>query len=181
MVKVRQYWMTYSGPCFLAVVWFGSSPPPLSGQQVVSLSHSSCLSSVLRGEGENHRKTSKPGPSMNHSILSGWSLTREEGGESRVQPCSPRLGSEPAADRPTGCSSRWQRKKIQVFTWVSDPDSIRIQSGQWIRIRIRIQSGQWIRIQIRNPDRIQKGRNDPQNKIKKFHVLKCWMLSFEGL
>jgi hypothetical protein len=55
-----------------------------------------------------------------------------------------------------------------------DPNWIRIQSGQWIRIRI--QSGQWIRI------RIQEGKNDPQKlkKIKKFHVLKCWMFSFES-
>ncbi len=37
-----------------------------------------------------------------------------------------------------------------------DPDWIRIQSGLWIRI--------------------QEGKNDPQ----KFHVLKCWMASFEN-
>jgi hypothetical protein len=45
---------------------------------------------------------------------------------------------------------------------VSDLDSIR----QWIRFRIRI----------------QKGKKDPQKlkKIKTFHVLKCWMFSFEG-
>jgi hypothetical protein len=80
-------------------------PPPLSGRQVVSLSHSSCLSSVLRGERGYHTTTGKPGSSIYHSILSGWSPTREGGGESRVQPCSPRPGSEPAAARPTGCSS----------------------------------------------------------------------------
>jgi hypothetical protein len=40
--------------------------------------------------------------------------------------------------------------------------------------RIRIQSGQWIRI--------QEGKNDQQKieKNKEFHVLKCWMFSFEG-
>jgi hypothetical protein len=27
--------------------------------------------------------------------------------------------------------------------------------------------------------RIQEGKNDPQ-KMNKFHVLKCWMFSFEG-
>jgi len=39
--------------------------------------------------------------------------------------------------------------------------------------RIWIQSGQWIRI--------REGKNDPQKweKIKKFHVLECWMFSFE--
>jgi hypothetical protein len=30
--------------------------------------------------------------------------------------------------------------------------------------------------------RIQTGKNDPQRqkKVKKFHVLMCWMFSFEG-
>jgi hypothetical protein len=45
-----------------------------------------------------------------------------------------------------------------------DPDWIRIQSGQWIRIRI------------------QEGKNDPKKK-KKFvnvYVLKGWMASFES-
>jgi hypothetical protein len=34
----------------------------------------------------------------------------------------------------------------------------------------------WIRI------RIQKGKNDhkKKKKVKKFHVLNCWMFSFEG-
>jgi hypothetical protein len=45
-----------------------------------------------------------------------------------------------------------------------DPNWMRIQSGQWIRI--------------------QEGKNDPQKKKKKnikiFQVLKCWMFSFEG-
>ncbi len=42
----------------------------------------------------------------------------------------------------------------------SDPDWIRIQSGQLIRIHI------------------QEGKK--RKKGKKFHVLKCWMLSSEG-
>jgi hypothetical protein len=41
---------------------------------------------------------------------------------------------------------------------------------------------------VANPDlhlfelRIQKGKIDPQRKkkVKKFHVLKCWMFSFKG-
>ncbi len=43
-----------------------------------------------------------------------------------------------------------------------DPDWIRFQSGQWIRIRI------------------QEGKNDPQKWGKNFlvHVLKVWMVSF---
>jgi hypothetical protein len=42
------------------------------------------------------------------------------------------------------------------------------------RIQIRILSSQW--------NRIQEGKNDPEKykKVKKFHVLKCWMFSFEG-
>jgi hypothetical protein len=53
-----------------------------------------------------------------------------------------------------------------------DPDWIRMQSGQWIRIRIR------------NPDTNPESRRakiDPKNRKndKKFHVLKCWMFSFE--
>jgi hypothetical protein len=57
-----------------------------------------------------------------------------------------------------------------------------------LRIRIRIGSGFnqvsesgnvfgiWIRV------RIQEDKNDPRKKekIKKFHVLKCWMFSFES-
>ncbi len=55
---------------------------------------------------------------------------------------------------------------------VADPDP------NWIRI----QSGQWIRISIRNPDPDLGGQKWPTKveKIKKFHVLKCWMFSFES-
>ncbi len=45
----REYWMIYRGPCFLAVVTFGSSTtpfPPFFRQQVVALSQSSCVSLV---------------------------------------------------------------------------------------------------------------------------------------
>ncbi len=51
-----------------------------------------------------------------------------------------------------------------------------------LRIRIRIQSGQWIRIRIWNPDPDPGGHKWP-TKVnffkKKFHVLKCWMFSYE--
>ncbi len=51
--------------------------------------------------------------------------------------------------------------------------------GIWqARFRIRIQSGQWIR--IRNRIRIQEVTHKFIKKIKKFHVLKCWMFSFES-
>jgi hypothetical protein len=50
---------------------------------------------------------------------------------------------------------------------VSDPDPY------WIRI----QSGQWIRIRIRNPDLDPGGQKLP-TKVEKIHVLKCWMASF---
>jgi hypothetical protein len=54
-------------------------------------------------------------------------------------------------------------------TSVSDPDP------DWIRI----QSVQWIRSRIRNPDPDPGGQTRPTKveKIRKFHVLKCWMLS----
>jgi hypothetical protein len=41
-------------------------------------------------------------------------------------------------------------------------------SGSAFKLRIRI--------------RIQEGKNDPQKykKVQNFHVLKCWMFSFEG-
>ncbi len=71
MVETREYWMVYRGPGFLAVAWFGSSPAPspLFRQQVVSLSHSSCVSPVDItyggdgvGEEPNHTIARKPGP-----------------------------------------------------------------------------------------------------------------------
>jgi hypothetical protein len=49
--------------------------------------------------------------------------------------------------------------------------------------RIRILSGQWIRIRIRNPGsrsrRAKMTHKSTVEKIKKFHVLKCWMFSLE--
>jgi hypothetical protein len=54
-----------------------------------------------------------------------------------------------------------------LITRVSDPDP------DWIRI----QSGQWIRIRIRNPDSDPGGQKWP-TKVEKIHVLKCWMASF---
>ncbi len=48
--------------------------------------------------------------------------------------------------------------------------------------RIRIQSGQWsgseFGIRILNPDPDPGGQK--QKKVKIFHVLECWMFSFEG-
>ncbi len=68
----REYWIIYRWPGFLAIVWFGSSPTPLSSQQVVSLSQSSCVSPVEikcrrgggggAGEEPNHTTAKKPGP-----------------------------------------------------------------------------------------------------------------------
>ena len=47
------------------------------------------------------------------------------------------------------------------------------KTGFWIRI----QSGQWIRIRIRNPDPDPGGQKLP-TKGEKIHVLKCWMASY---
>jgi hypothetical protein len=65
----------------------------------------------------------------------------------------------------------WIRILIQIWNLkssVSDPDWIRVQSGQ--------------RILILNPDPDPGGQKLPKKieKVKKFHVLKCWMFSFEG-
>ncbi len=84
---MRVYYSTsewfIEGPGFLAVIWFGSSPNPfpLSRQQVISLSQSSCVccrSSLLTveveervGEESNHTTAEKAWSSINHSILSG--------------------------------------------------------------------------------------------------------------
>jgi hypothetical protein len=62
---------------------------------------------------------------------------------------------------------------LRHFFIVSDPD--------WIRL------GQWIRIRIRNPDpdsesgsRRAKMIHKNRKKVKKLHVLKRWLLSFES-
>ncbi len=78
-IKVREYWMIYRGPGFLAVVRFGSSPtpfPPLSRRQVVSLSQCSFVcrrSSLLTEEGGRRGEVEreKARPSIYTSILSG--------------------------------------------------------------------------------------------------------------
>jgi hypothetical protein len=66
------------------------------------------------------------------------------------------------------CKKTDENTNERVAGRVADPDWNRIQSGQWIRIRIRIQ--------------IQESKNDPQklNIFFKVHVLKCWMASFES-
>ncbi len=55
IVLVREYWMIYRRPGFLAVAGFSSTPTPshpLSRQQAVSLSRSSYVSSVPLIDGE---------------------------------------------------------------------------------------------------------------------------------
>ncbi len=71
---VREYWMIFRGPSFLAVVWFGSwpTPLPLSLQQIVSLSQFSWVSPVelTEGRGWGRSQTSDHGKalsSINHS------------------------------------------------------------------------------------------------------------------
>ncbi len=57
-VPSREYWIIYRGPGFLAVFWFGHSPrplPPPAGEQVVSLSQSSCVSPVELTDGIRER------------------------------------------------------------------------------------------------------------------------------
>ncbi len=79
----REYWIIYRGLDFLAVVWFGCSPTPLSRQQVFSLSQSSCVSPVKLtdgrggggwgrdGRGAKSYDREKACHSVNYSILRG--------------------------------------------------------------------------------------------------------------
>ncbi len=55
--------------------------------------------------------------------------------------------------------------KIRILTWQK-------MLNLWFRIRIRIFLSCWV----------QKDKNDPPrwDKVKKFHVLKCWIFSFEN-
>jgi hypothetical protein len=70
ILHTTEHLMIYRGLGFLAVVFFGSSPFPLSSQQVVSfLSVPECRRSSLLtergggvGEKPNHTTTRKPGP-----------------------------------------------------------------------------------------------------------------------
>ncbi len=57
-------------------------------------------------------------------------------------------------------------------------NSTQEQLGHKIKIKKHEKQIQFFRSGIR----IQGGKNDPQNqkKIKKFHVLKCWMFSFKA-
>ncbi len=69
----REYWMINRGPCFLAVVWFGSSPSPVIK---LSLYHSLPVcrrSGLLTGEGRGRSqiiRRRESWSSVNHSILS---------------------------------------------------------------------------------------------------------------
>ncbi len=81
LVSLREYWMTYRGPSFLAVVWFGSSPtPPPHPSAVSKLSlFLLCVAGREGGEREVRGGTElynrgKSWPSNNHSILSGFSF-----------------------------------------------------------------------------------------------------------
>ncbi len=71
----REYWMIFRGPSILAVV-FGSSPPPFSRQQVVSLSQYFCVSPVALTVGRWGRRRAisynrkKAWSSMHHNIIS---------------------------------------------------------------------------------------------------------------
>ncbi len=62
-LRSREYWMIDRGPGSLAVVYFGSLPSPLSRQQVVSVSQSSCVSPVE----QNDRRGRGVGEEPNHT------------------------------------------------------------------------------------------------------------------
>jgi hypothetical protein len=74
----------------------------------------------------------------------------------------------------------YEKVECEQAMQCSDPDYIRIGSGlypDWIRI----QSGQWIQIRdSESGSRRAKMTHKNRNKLRNFHVLKCWMFSFEG-
>jgi hypothetical protein len=82
----REYLLSYRGTGFLAVVWFSSfllPPPPLSRQQVVSLSQSSCVSPVElthRGGGEESNPRTARKLVLYNPLTILWDILWEVGG-----------------------------------------------------------------------------------------------------
>jgi hypothetical protein len=79
MVRVRESFVNYRGPGFLAVVWFVSLPPPFSRQKVgpwtLDIGRLRKRDNLLTGEGEGAKSCDgeKAWSSINHSIISGYS------------------------------------------------------------------------------------------------------------
>ncbi len=75
---IRDYWMIYRRPGFLAVVDFGSSPTHLSSASCLSFSFFLCVAGRAYwrgggvGEEPNAYDNERAWSSINHSILSGW-------------------------------------------------------------------------------------------------------------
>jgi hypothetical protein len=81
MLQIREYWMIYRGPGFLAVVWFGSTPTPTSPVSKVDQRHTTqedwereTIRWRERGKGGGRGAEScdrmKARSVINHSILS---------------------------------------------------------------------------------------------------------------
>ncbi len=84
----REYWMMYRRPGFLAVVWFGSSPPPplpsVTSPRRLRKRYNFLTGEVEKGGGRvgESYDNKEAWSSLNHSVFSGESLMRKDGSPS---------------------------------------------------------------------------------------------------
>jgi hypothetical protein len=69
MNSFREYCILYRGPGFFAVVWFGSSPSPVSKLERRRTEKERQLPDSRVGGGGKSYDGEKPGPLKNHSVL----------------------------------------------------------------------------------------------------------------
>ncbi len=89
-VRNREYWMTYSGPGFLAVVWFGSPPTPPHPLPSVDRRHTGSLKkrdNLLTGYGWGRSQIIRPQESLvlYKSFKTLWSYSFKTANEKRKQ------------------------------------------------------------------------------------------------
>ncbi len=126
MVWVREYWMTSRGPGFLVVVWFGSPHP----SPVSKFSLNVCRrSSLLRSQIIRRRASLVPLWIIQYSLAGALPVKKEESLARSFVPLVQVVNQRQLRQLDVVPAER--KIKIQVFSWVSDPDP------DWIRISIR--------------------------------------------
>ncbi len=70
---------------------------------------------------------------------------------------------------------------LQILDQVVETPTKKSMKNNIPLISIKFFPGLWIRINLSCWFRIQEGKNPGGKKVEKFHVLNCWMFSFEGL